>query len=280
MSHHRINSVRALSVAAGLLATSGLAQADSLQCGPAGTGVTRGALINIRNDGAAPLRIDNIEYNIGVGTAAPPSAITNIKLYSHLGGWEPAQGNPGMWTLHFNEDLLMDQPHGSLLQLTLTTPLILQPGEVHGFALLADVASLSNQTRALTVDTASPPSLTNGTLTALAGAIINNSTLAANAIGIGTRMFSGIIHYTVEGPSCKPDLTTTAIPGSPGYGVPNGVLNNDDFFYYLAQFAAGNLAVADMTTTAIPGSPGYIVPNGILNNDDFFYYLTIFSTGC
>ena len=80
--------------------------------------------------------------------------------------------------------------------------------------------------------------------------------------------------------TCRPDLTTTAIPGSPGYGVPNGVLNNDDFFYYLAQFAAGNLAVADMTTTAIPGSPGYGVPNGILNNDDFFFYLAIFAAGC
>ena len=81
-------------------------------------------------------------------------------------------------------------------------------------------------------------------------------------------------------PVCEPDLTTGAIAGQPGYGVPNGVLNNDDFFYYLAQFAAGNIAVADLTTGAIPGQPGYGVPNGILNNDDFFYYLTIFSAGC
>ena len=34
-------------------------------------------------------------------------------------------------------------------------------------------------------------------------------------------------------------MTTTAIPGSPGYGVPNGILNNDDFFYFLSQFAVG-----------------------------------------
>lgn len=39
--------------------------------------------------------------------------------------------------------------------------------------------------------------------------------------------------------TCRPDLTTTAIPGSPGYGSPNGILNNDDFFYYLSLFAAG-----------------------------------------
>jgi hypothetical protein len=79
---------------------------------------------------------------------------------------------------------------------------------------------------------------------------------------------------------CEPDLTTGAIAGQPGYGVPNGTLNNDDFFYYLAQFAAGNVAVADLTTGAIAGQPGYGVPNGVINNDDFFYYLALFSAGC
>ncbi len=75
------------------------------------------------------------------------------------------------------------------------------------------------------------------------------------------------------------DLTTTATPGAPGYGVSNGVINNEDFFYYLLLFAAANPA-ADMTTTAIAGAPGYGVPNGVINNDDFFYYLTIFAAGC
>ncbi len=79
---------------------------------------------------------------------------------------------------------------------------------------------------------------------------------------------------------CRPDLTTFAIPGTPGYGLPDGVLNNDDFFYYLSQFAEGNLAVADLTMFAVPGTPGYGVPDGILNNDDFFYYLTVFAQGC
>ncbi len=79
---------------------------------------------------------------------------------------------------------------------------------------------------------------------------------------------------------CRPDLTAGAIPGSPGYGVPNGVLNNDDFFYFLSQFAAGNLAVCDLTTFAVPGQPGYGVPNGSVTNDDFFYYLGLFAAGC
>ncbi|MCB9841591.1 MAG: hypothetical protein H6809_08085 [Phycisphaeraceae bacterium] len=85
---------------------------------------------------------------------------------------------------------------------------------------------------------------------------------------------------TIPMPVCEPDLTTGAVAGQPGFGVPNGVLNNDDFFYYLGQFAAGNLAVADLTTGAVPGQPGYGVPNGVLTNDDFFYYLAIFAAGC
>jgi hypothetical protein len=98
----------------------------------------------------------------------------------------------------------------------------------------------------------------------------DNTTLAQNLVAWAN----------AGGPSCEPDLTTGAVAGQPGYGTPNGVLNNDDFFYYLAQFAAGNLAVADLTTGAVVGQPGYGVPNGVLNNDDFFYYLAIFAAGC
>ncbi len=99
----------------------------------------------------------------------------------------------------------------------------------------------------------------------------------AQIAGLGSSSAAGILFTGVV---CRPDLTASAIPGTPGYGQPNGTLNNDDFFYYLSQFAAGNLAVADMTTTAIPGSPGYGVPNGSINNDDFFYYLSLFAAGC
>jgi len=100
------------------------------------------------------------------------------------------------------------------------------------------------------------------------------TTTAAASLSVDTITKAG------GAPTCQPDLTTGAIAGQPGYGTPNGVLNNDDFFYYLAQFAAGNVAVADLTTGAIAGQPGYGVPNGIINNDDFFYYLAIFAAGC
>lgn len=85
---------------------------------------------------------------------------------------------------------------------------------------------------------------------------------------------------TATAVGCVPDLTFTATPGSPGYGIPDGVLDNNDFFYFLSKFAAGDKAVADLTTTAIVGSVGYGVPNGQLTNDDFFYYLSKFGAGC
>ncbi len=96
-----------------------------------------------------------------------------------------------------------------------------------------------------------------------------------------SRLLANAMKWSFGRPdTCIPDLTSGAIAGQPGYGVPNCALNNDDFFYYLAQFAAGNAAVADLTTGAIPGQPGYGVPNGIINNDDFFYYLALFAAGC
>jgi hypothetical protein len=103
----------------------------------------------------------------------------------------------------------------------------------------------------------------------------------AGTVGVIDASFALVVTGALPaGGGCEADLTTGAIPGQPGYGVPDGVLNNEDFFYYLAQFTAGNAAVADLTTGAIAGQPGYGVPNGVINNEDFFYYLALFSAGC
>lgn len=79
---------------------------------------------------------------------------------------------------------------------------------------------------------------------------------------------------------CDADFSTTAIAGTPGFGVPNGLLNNDDFFYFLGRFAENDPGEADLTASAVPGSPGFGLPNGVVNNDDFFYYLALFAAGC
>ncbi|MCA9287996.1 MAG: hypothetical protein KDA05_05395 [Phycisphaerales bacterium] len=91
--------------------------------------------------------------------------------------------------------------------------------------------------------------------------------------------------------TCLADLTTGAIPGVPGYGVPNGVLNSDDIMYYLTLFS-GEIGCGvgpglsrcssppDMTATAVPGTPGYGILDGFLSGDDFFYFLNLFAAGC
>ncbi|MCB9841555.1 MAG: right-handed parallel beta-helix repeat-containing protein [Phycisphaeraceae bacterium] len=61
--------------------------------------------------------------------------------------------------------------------------------------------------------------------------------------------------------------------------LPDGIVNNEDFFYFLTLFCAAHPG-ADFTTFAVPGTQGYGVPNGAVTNDDFFFYLTIFVAGC
>lgn len=80
--------------------------------------------------------------------------------------------------------------------------------------------------------------------------------------------------------ACPADLTHGAIAGVPGYGTPDGVIDNDDFFSYLTKFSAGNVTVADLTHGAVPGQAGYGIPNAFISNDDFFYYLAQYRLGC
>lgn len=87
------------------------------------------------------------------------------------------------------------------------------------------------------------------------------------------RMRVTLEHY------CGADFTDTAIVGSEGYGVPNHVVNTDDFFVYLTLFAQGSWR-ADLTTTALVGGPGYGDQDGLVTNDDFFYFLSEYVKGC
>lgn len=79
---------------------------------------------------------------------------------------------------------------------------------------------------------------------------------------------------------CEPDLSGSSDPNNAAYGVPDGVVDASDFFYYLDQFAAGNVAVADLSGTSDPNDPGYGEPDGVLDASDFFYYLDQFAAGC
>ncbi|MEZ6233860.1 MAG: GC-type dockerin domain-anchored protein [Phycisphaerales bacterium] len=111
----------------------------------------------------------------------------------------------------------------------------------------------------------------------------NNLGALSDAIAIDNITFS---QAPIPPGACLPDFTSGSLPGQPGYGVPNGILNNDDFFYYLTLFGTNTgcspncPSPPDLTGVAFPGNPSYGVPNGVLNNDDFFYFLTKFAEGC
>ncbi len=83
-----------------------------------------------------------------------------------------------------------------------------------------------------------------------------------------------------DGNTCEADLSGSSDPNDPGYGVPDGVVDASDFFYFLDQFVGGNLAVADLSGSSDPNDPGYGVPDGSLDASDFFYFLDRFVEGC
>jgi hypothetical protein len=80
--------------------------------------------------------------------------------------------------------------------------------------------------------------------------------------------------------SCTADLSGSSDPNDPAYGVPDGTVDAADFFYYLDQFVAANLAAADLTGSSDPNDPGYGTPDGAIDAADFFYYLDRFVEGC
>ncbi len=74
-------------------------------------------------------------------------------------------------------------------------------------------------------------------------------------------------------PDCPADFTTAGNPSDPLYGVPDGIVDSNDFFFYLDAFSADN-ELADIT------GDGYCRPNGVIDSDDFFLYLDLFVFGC
>ena len=144
----------------------------------------------------------------------------------------------------------------------------------HGAAVLSsgDVAIANNRSSPISFST-------GGAVTLAPGESLRLS--IGHAAGQPFSCLMGVdLTVTFTPRLCPADLTFGAIPAQPGYGLKNGIVDNEDFFYFLSQFSGGNLAVADLTTGAIPGSPGYGVPNGVINNEDFFYYLGLFASPC
>lgn len=79
---------------------------------------------------------------------------------------------------------------------------------------------------------------------------------------------------------CPADLSASQVSTDPTYGVPDGVVDTSDLYYFLDQFNEGNYDVADLTTTSDPQDPGYGIPDHVIDAQDYFYYLDIYGEPC
>jgi len=93
------------------------------------------------------------------------------------------------------------------------------------------------------------------------------------ANGRTTRLTGIAPDQTITVRYCVADLTGQM----PGVG--DGQVLEEDFSYFLALFAAGDPA-GDLTGSSDPQSPAYGHPDGVLDLDDFFYYLDAYERGC
>ncbi len=111
----------------------------------------------------------------------------------------------------------------------------------------------------------------------------NNRRVDAPAVadnGTGIAPFVDMGAYEFQPSNCAADLSGSSDPMDVYYGIPDGVLDASDFFFFLDAFAAGNMAIADLTASSDPNAPGYGVPDGVIDASDFFYYLDLFVAGC
>jgi len=113
------------------------------------------------------------------------------------------------------------------------------------------------------------------------GVIVPDGFTAVEFREIDSEAFIGADDFTFAVQTgCPADLTGSADPNNPAYGIPDGFADASDFFYYLDRFAAGDLGTADLTGSADPNNPAYGTPDGTLDASDFFFYLGLFAQGC
>lgn len=88
------------------------------------------------------------------------------------------------------------------------------------------------------------------------------------------------LQFTFVRRPCPPDISGSSDPSDPTYGLPDGRVDAADFFYYVDQFAIGNLSIADLSGSADPADSEYGTPDGLVDGSDFFYFLDLFVAGC
>ncbi len=224
-----------------------------------------------------------INGNVVAATGQPimPASLIN---------WGPvfsafSANNVGDWVLAGNivDPDAVDNSNDEVLMLN-GERIILREGDpidLDGNGLFDDNVFIGRGNNALTAFDANDLNIDdNGDIlvfVSLRDAAVGGNDLGSNP-AFGTP--SAFLRISTADVGCPADLSGSADPNDPAYGVPDGNIDASDFFYYLDQFVAGNLAVADLSGSADPNDPAYGVPDGNVDASDFFYYLDLFVAGC
>ena len=103
------------------------------------------------------------------------------------------------------------------------------------------------------------------------------------AVVTGTAATGWVMTFDLSDcPSCAADLTSSNAPaGSPGYGLPDGLVTAADIQFYVNAWVALDVGIADLTTQNAPiGDAGYGVPDGLVTAIDLQYYVNLWLAGC
>lgn len=118
----------------------------------------------------------------------------------------------------------------------------------------------------------------------LAGPIDDDLTIdAIHPTRDGADLLAGLVWEALTeeayNPGCPPDMTGSSDPRNPAYGVPDGVTDIEDLFYFFDGFSDGDPTRADLTTSSDPQHPAFGIPDGLVNDADLEYMLAAVSTG-
>lgn len=93
--------------------------------------------------------------------------------------------------------------------------------------------------------------------------------------------FQIVVYGTADAAGCDADLTTTgATVGEPGFGVPDGLVDQADLSFYVNLWVGAD-PEADVTTQSAPlGDPLYGMPDTLVTGADIFFYVNMWLAEC
>ncbi|MCA9287400.1 MAG: hypothetical protein KDA05_02380, partial [Phycisphaerales bacterium] len=172
-----------------------------------------GIYLDLTPTGGA-LRVTSFE----VPYTGTTGSIVDVEVWTRPGSYVGFDTSSAGWTL---TQTVQGTRGGSAVwtPLVLTTPLDIPAGQTTG--VLVHCVTAGGGIRYTGTNSAPPQTTWTNADVTLFSDVAHTFEIPFGGTAFTPRCFSGVINYTVGGgPTCEPDLTTAAVPGQPGFGVP------------------------------------------------------------